>query len=225
MSKPRKPSQATDFKRSPCPVTNTLDILGDKWTLLVVRDLFLGKRLYREFTESPEGIPTNILADRLKRLEAAGIIRKEPYQERPVRYAYALTGMGEDLLPVLAEGAGAGFTTQRLRFRQEAAACVVLASAPYPARPETGEPITGLEAAAGHAGVEVFHAGTAERDGRVVTSGDINALLTRLDLPMAHGRNAEAVIRAHSGVFSCSWEQCFNADNWSPPTATCETTM
>ena len=92
-----------EFKRSPCPISTTLDILGDKWTLLVIRDLFLGKRLYGEFIESPEGIPTNILADRLKRLEAAGLITKEAYQERPVRYAYSLTRKGADLLPVLTE--------------------------------------------------------------------------------------------------------------------------
>lgn len=92
-----------EFRRSPCPVTSTLDIFGDKWTLIVVRDLLLGKRLYREFSESPEGIPTNILADRLKRLEAEGIVTREPYQERPLRYAYQLTEKGEDLLPVLAE--------------------------------------------------------------------------------------------------------------------------
>ena len=104
MRKPAKSSSGNgEFKRSPCPITNTLDILGDKWTLLVIRDLFLGKSHYREFTESPEGIPTNILADRLKRLEASGIISKQPYQERPVRYAYELTSRGEDLLPVLAE--------------------------------------------------------------------------------------------------------------------------
>lgn len=92
-----------DFKRSPCPISTTLDILGDKWTLLVIRDLFLGKRLYGEFIDSPEGIPTNILADRLRRLETAGLITKEAYQERPVRYAYSLTGKGADLLPVLTE--------------------------------------------------------------------------------------------------------------------------
>lgn len=104
MSRSDKSSSGNgEFKRSPCPITNTLDILGDKWTLLVIRDLFLGKHHYREFTESPEGIPTNILADRLKRLEASGIISKQPYQERPVRYAYELTSMGEDLLPLLAE--------------------------------------------------------------------------------------------------------------------------
>jgi DNA-binding HxlR family transcriptional regulator len=92
-----------EVRRSPCPVTSTLDIFGDKWTLIVVRDLLLGKRLYREFSESPEGIPTNILADRLKRLEAEGVVTREPYQQRPLRYAYQLTEKGEDLLPVLAE--------------------------------------------------------------------------------------------------------------------------
>ena len=58
--------------RSPCPIANTLDIIGDKWTLLVIRDLFAGKTTYGEFQDSPEGIPTNILADRLKRLLGHG---------------------------------------------------------------------------------------------------------------------------------------------------------
>ena len=89
--------------RSICPVANTLDIVGDKWSLLIVRDLFAGKRTYREFQESPEGIPTNILAERLKRLELHGIIEKKPYQERPVRYAYELTKKGKALGPVLKE--------------------------------------------------------------------------------------------------------------------------
>jgi len=87
--------------RSPCPVACSLDLLGDKWTLLVVRDLLLGKTTYSEFQRSPEGIPTNILAERLKRLQAAGIIEKSQYQERPVRYAYRLTEKGRDLQPVL----------------------------------------------------------------------------------------------------------------------------
>ena len=87
--------------RSPCPVACSLDLLGDKWTLLVVRDLLLGKTTYTEFQKSPEGIPTNILAERLKRLQAAGILEKSQYQERPVRYAYHLTAKGRDLQPVL----------------------------------------------------------------------------------------------------------------------------
>ena len=87
--------------RSPCPVACSLDLLGDKWTLLVVRDLLLGKTTYSEFQKSPEGIPTNILAERLRRLLAAGIIEKSRYQERPARYAYHLTRKGRDLRPVL----------------------------------------------------------------------------------------------------------------------------
>ena len=87
--------------RSSCPVACSLDLLGDKWTLLVVRDLLLGKTTYTEFQKSPEGVPTNILAERLKRLQAAGIIEKSRYQERPVRYAYHLTAKGRDLRPVL----------------------------------------------------------------------------------------------------------------------------
>ena len=87
--------------RSKCPVSCTLDLLGDKWTLLLVRDLLLGKGTYTEFQQSPEGIPTNILAERLKRLQAAGIIEKLPYQDRPVRYRYKLTSKGRDLYPLI----------------------------------------------------------------------------------------------------------------------------
>ncbi|MCU7818323.1 MAG: helix-turn-helix transcriptional regulator [gamma proteobacterium symbiont of Lucinoma myriamae] len=93
----------TEFKRSACAIANTLDILGDKWTLLVVRDLYLGKKTYSEFQNSPEKIPTNILAERLKRLESAGIISKQSYQPRPIRYAYQLTQKGEALEAVLKE--------------------------------------------------------------------------------------------------------------------------
>jgi len=87
-----------------CPVSSVLDIIGDKWTLLVVRDLlFLDKRTYSELSDSMEKIPTNILADRLKKLEAANIIEKNPYQDKPVRYAYTLTKRGEALRPTLIE--------------------------------------------------------------------------------------------------------------------------
>ena len=89
------------FTRSLCAVANSLDILGDKWSLLVVRDLLHGKETYGELVNSPERIPTNILADRLKRLEGAGIVTRTPYQERPVRYAYTLTPKGSALGEVL----------------------------------------------------------------------------------------------------------------------------
>ena len=92
---------AKPFARSNCAIANSLDIVGDKWSLLVVRDLLHGKHTYGELADSPEGIPTNILADRLKRMEAAGILVKAPYQERPVRYSYTLTQKGKDLGHVL----------------------------------------------------------------------------------------------------------------------------
>jgi DNA-binding HxlR family transcriptional regulator len=92
---------AKPFARSPCALANSLDLLGDKWSLLVVRDLRQGKRTYGELARSREGIPTNILAERLKRLESAGIITSTPYQERPVRYAYSLTPKGNALGEVL----------------------------------------------------------------------------------------------------------------------------
>jgi DNA-binding HxlR family transcriptional regulator len=111
--------EATGFKRSACAVANTLDLVGDKWSLLVVRDLLHGKRTYGELADSPEGIPTNILAERLKRLESAGIITSAPYQERPVRYAYTLTkkgtALGEVLLAIVRWGKEYIPGTQMLR--------------------------------------------------------------------------------------------------------------
>lgn len=86
-----------------CPVACFLDILGDRWTMLVVRDLLLGASKHKDFLASPEGIPTNILADRLKRLEGEGLVEKTAYQDNPVRYAYALTGKGRDLAPLMQE--------------------------------------------------------------------------------------------------------------------------
>lgn len=94
-------SASKPFPRSACAVANSLDIVGDKWSLLVVRDLLYGKRTYGDLVRSPERIPTNILADRLKRLEEAGIVTSSPYQERPTRYAYTLTPKGRALGDVL----------------------------------------------------------------------------------------------------------------------------
>lgn len=102
MNSSTKPKKSPDM-RSPCPIANALDILGDKWTLLVIRDLFGGKSTYGEFQSSPESIPTNILANRLKRLAGHGLIDKTPYQQRPVRYAYQLTDKGRSLGPLLKE--------------------------------------------------------------------------------------------------------------------------
>ncbi len=92
----------TTQKRSPCPIANALDLLGDRWSLVVVRDLlFRDRHTYSELLDSPEGISTNILAERLRRLEEAGVITKKTYQTRPRRYRYELTKKGEALRPVL----------------------------------------------------------------------------------------------------------------------------
>jgi DNA-binding HxlR family transcriptional regulator len=88
-------------RRSPCPLASSLDLFGDRWTLILIRDLLAGKRRYGEFLVSPEHIPSNILADRLRLLERFGIVHKTPYQQRPIRYAYELTDKGADLIPVL----------------------------------------------------------------------------------------------------------------------------
>ncbi len=87
--------------RSCCPVACTLDLLGDKWTLLVVRDLLLGRSHFREFAASPEGIATNILADRLARLVEYGLAEKFSSPVQPGRDAYRLTAQGRTLGPVI----------------------------------------------------------------------------------------------------------------------------
>jgi len=90
--------------RSRCPIAGALDILGDAWTLLVLRDLlFYDKHRFADFLASPEHISTNILAERLKRLERCGLVERRRYQERPPRDEYVLTARGHDLLPVLRE--------------------------------------------------------------------------------------------------------------------------
>jgi DNA-binding HxlR family transcriptional regulator len=101
--KPIKPpkTEAPAFPRSPCAVACTLDLVGDKWSLLVVRDLLPGSATYGDLQNSREGIPTNILADRLKKLEGAQLIAKSAYQDHPVRYTYELTAKGRDLSEVL----------------------------------------------------------------------------------------------------------------------------
>lgn len=88
-------------RRSLCPVACSLDVIGDRWTLLIIRDLFAGKRRYGEFLNSAEHIPTNILAERLKRLEGASIVASAQYSEHPPRFEYELTQRGRQLAPVL----------------------------------------------------------------------------------------------------------------------------
>jgi DNA-binding HxlR family transcriptional regulator len=89
---------------SGCPIDYSLDIFGDRWTLLVIRDLvFAGKRHFREFIASPEGIASNILASRLKKLEQRGLISRKPDPHNRKQVVYQLSEKGMDLIPVLLE--------------------------------------------------------------------------------------------------------------------------
>jgi len=92
-----------DF-RCQCPISSALDIIGDKWTLLIIRDmLFDHKKTFKDFSTSVESIASNILASRLKLLEEAGIIRKDKLDGNLKSNIYSLTDKGLDLLPVIAE--------------------------------------------------------------------------------------------------------------------------
>jgi DNA-binding HxlR family transcriptional regulator len=91
-------------RRSGCPVSIALEMFGDRWSLLVIRDLMVrGYRTFKEFQGSGEGIATNILADRLQKLEGAGIIAAEVQEADGRRVNYRLTEKGIDLAPVLLE--------------------------------------------------------------------------------------------------------------------------
>ena len=92
----RRSSDVT-ARRSSCSLACALDVVGDRWTLLVVRDLIAGKRRFSDFLRSDERIPTNILADRLKLLEGAGLIERAPDGERSRRLGYRLTSNGRAL--------------------------------------------------------------------------------------------------------------------------------
>lgn len=89
-------------RRSACPVACVLDLIGDKWTLLIVRDLACGKRQFKDLAGSPEGIATNILSDRLRRLTAVGLVETFPTHDVPSRSAYRLTARGRSLAPIMA---------------------------------------------------------------------------------------------------------------------------
>ena len=80
-----------------CPVACALDLLGDRWTLLLVRDLLRGRARFHEFAETLPGIAPNILSDRLKQLEEHGIVSRRLYSQHPPRAEYLLTERGEDL--------------------------------------------------------------------------------------------------------------------------------
>lgn len=96
-----KPKATPTSRRSPCPVSCALEIFGDRWTLLVVRDLIIGKSRFKDFLAAPEGIPTNILTDRLKRLLEHKVVTQVSDAEGSHHHAYQLTDKGQALLPVL----------------------------------------------------------------------------------------------------------------------------
>lgn len=111
-------------RRSGCPVSISLEMLGDRWSLLIVRDLMVrGLRTFKEFQDSGEGIATNILADRLQKLEAAGIITAEAEETDGRRVNYRLTEKGIDLAPVLLE-----LLIWAARHEQTGASCALIAS-------------------------------------------------------------------------------------------------
>src|SRR5690606_7953602 len=90
--------------RSNCPVNFGLEAFGDRWSLLIIRDIvFWGKKTYSDFLRSDEQIATNILAARLASLEAAGILRRVPHQSDKRKDVYELTTKGLDLIPLLVE--------------------------------------------------------------------------------------------------------------------------
>lgn len=97
-----KPNDKALEHRSTCPISRSLDLMGDRWTLLIMRDaLFFNRHTFADFSASREGIPTNILADRLQKLVGLGLLSKEQYQEKPIRYEYKPTDLGKALKPVL----------------------------------------------------------------------------------------------------------------------------
>jgi DNA-binding HxlR family transcriptional regulator len=89
-----------EIENQPCSIARSLSVVGDRWTLLVLRECFLGVRRFEEFQEHL-GMARHRLADRLGRLVEEGVLRKEPYQEKPLRHEYRLTDKGKDLYPVL----------------------------------------------------------------------------------------------------------------------------
>lgn len=102
IAKPKSKPAKSSARRSPCPVSCALDLFGDRWTLLVIRDLILGKSRFKDFLASPEGIPTNILTERLKRLVAHRVVAQVPDSDGSRHLAYQLTDKGSAIQPVLA---------------------------------------------------------------------------------------------------------------------------
>ena len=84
-----------------CPIARSLDIFGDRWTMLIIRDLFLGSSRFQQFLDSSPGLPPRLLSDRLKKLEEHGLVERSLYSQHPLRAEYRLTENGRSLAPVL----------------------------------------------------------------------------------------------------------------------------
>ena len=93
--------QRTYKTQEACPVARSLDVIGDRWTLLVLRDLVLGRGKFKDLLESLQGISPNLLAQRIKLLEEQGIVERVVYSDHPPRAEYGLTDKGKELIPVL----------------------------------------------------------------------------------------------------------------------------
>lgn len=84
-----------------CPVARTLDVIGDRWTLLIIRDMFMGKTRFNQFMESSSGLPPKVLSSRLKKLMEHGLVQRSIYSQHPLRAEYHLTKRGRTLLHVI----------------------------------------------------------------------------------------------------------------------------
>ena len=115
-------TKAKTKQRSGCPVSISLEILGDRWSMLIIRDLMVrGHHTFKEFQQSGEGIATNVLADRLKRLQVTGLITVEVEQTDARKMNYRLTEKGIDLAPVLLD-----LLLWAARHEQTGAPCAVI---------------------------------------------------------------------------------------------------
>lgn len=85
-----------------CPIARTLDLVGERWTLLILRELYFGRSRFTEIARGLPGVPARLLSERLKKLEAEGVVERALYSEHPLRAEYRLTQLGESLKPVLA---------------------------------------------------------------------------------------------------------------------------
>lgn len=116
------PGKRKSKGRSGCPLSVSLEIFGDRWSLLIVRDLMVrGFRTFREFQNAGEGIATNVLAGRLKKLEAAGIVEREAEESDGRKINYRLTPKGIDLAPVLLE-----IFVWSARYEETGASCQII---------------------------------------------------------------------------------------------------